>query len=452
MQNRFSRSKFQLFTAERPSLDQFILLSLMLHVLVIALFGETSDGGARRGEKLWGALTVTVQGMMPERGIGLTLDRGAAMLQQPEAARLPPDFPGTVTQDRGRPAPTATDAAAAEVPAPPTLAPSFEMPSLISKDIDKPVTDFVVPKPSIDRTIVPPAPARTPEQLPRDAPVVPPPIVTPPVIEIPNPPPVPTPKFERATVSPLPIIKPVEPTLREEPVAVPAIAPRAEPPLPVVEREVAKPVVQVTEPRPREIAPPVVQPAAPPPTFPAATAVAPPPKPERESIPAIATPAEPRLREIPVAVPAPTLGEKPKAQSDVTTQAAPPSATTTAPPLPPTRAPAGAPTGSNDLFKPRGEAAAPSIDVPALAPAPGKTPGIDLDAMRRRARDMDRGSGPRTLFPFPVAPPQKPKTKEQQAFDKALKKNDCRDAYADIGLAAVVPLVIDAVRDGGCKW
>ena len=85
--------------------------------------------------------------------------------------------------------------------------------------------------------------------------------------------------------------------------------------------------------------------------------------------------------------------------------------------------------------------------------APDKGKGIDLDAVRRRAREISSGgSGPRTVFPFPVAPQQKPKSKEQQAFDKALKKNDCRDAYADMGLAALVPLVLDAVREGGCKW
>lgn len=451
MQSGFSLSRFQLFTAERPSLDQFILLSLMLHVLVIALFGDTSGGGARRGEKLWGALTVTVQGMMPERGIGLTLDRGATLLQQSDAPRLPLPSTGTNPENLDRRAAT-TDAAAVEVPAPPTLAPSFEMPSLISKDIDKPVTDFVVPKRSVDRAYVPPSLEPSAEQLARDTQVVSPPVIAPPVIDTPKPLPVVPQKVERATVAPLPIIKPVEAILREEPTPVPVTAPRAEPPLPAVEREVAKPAIEVTEPRPREIVPPVIQPVPASSTIPAATAVAPPPKLERESAPVIAPPVEPKLREIPVAVPASARGETPKAQPDIPAQAAP-SAATTAPPLPPsTRAPAGTPSGANDLLKPRGESSTPSVDVPALAPASGKTPGFDLDAMRKRAREIDRGGGPRALFPFPVAPPQKPKTREQQAFDKALKKNDCRDAYADIGLAAVVPLVIDAVREGGCKW
>ena len=40
----------------------------------------------------------------------------------------------------------------------------------------------------------------------------------------------------------------------------------------------------------------------------------------------------------------------------------------------------------------------------------------------------------------------------EKIFDKALKRPDCNEAYSDLGLAAVIPLVRDAVKDGGCKW
>jgi hypothetical protein len=90
--------------------------------------------------------------------------------------------------------------------------------------------------------------------------------------------------------------------------------------------------------------------------------------------------------------------------------------------------------------------------VPSLPP-PGGAPRIDLDAVRQRARELAReGSGPRTLLPFNVKPKEETRTKEQQAFDKALKRPDCRDAYAGMGLAAVVPLLWDSVSEKGCKW
>jgi hypothetical protein len=77
--------------------------------------------------------------------------------------------------------------------------------------------------------------------------------------------------------------------------------------------------------------------------------------------------------------------------------------------------------------------------------------------VRQRARDIGanegrEGTGPRTLFKFPTAPPPVAKRREQEIFDKALKRPDCKDAYADMGLAAVVPLVRDALTEKGCKW
>ena len=78
---------------------------------------------------------------------------------------------------------------------------------------------------------------------------------------------------------------------------------------------------------------------------------------------------------------------------------------------------------------------------------------INLDSVRQRAREIDReGSAPRTLLPFNVKPKLDTRTKEQQAFDKAFNRPDCRDAYAGMGLAAVVPLILDSVSEKGCKW
>ncbi len=457
MHSGFTLSRFSVFTVERPSLDQFVLLSLMLHVLVIVLFGDATGGGARRGEKLWGALTVTVRSLLPEPGVALKLDRASTTLQWPTTEPQPaPTLPGIVPEKLDRPASEATQQAPpVEEPAPPAQAPSFEMPPLISKDVEKPVTEFVVPKPSTDRAYTPPT-----MQVPREAPATPPPVIAPaailpPVFVAPAAEPLAPIKVERALVTPLLPINPLELKPREELVAPPTPAP--EPLPPKIEREVVKPIVSAPAPKPREVAPPVVQPAAPAPSAPV-TPIAPAvqPKPERESVQPVAVPAEVKPREIPAAAPPsppslsepPQRAEAPKLEREVVT----PTAT---PPVAIKAAPAGATNADNDTSKSRGEAARALIDTPGLAapPAPGKTPGIDLDAVRRRARELgsDR-AGPRTVFPFPVAPPPKPKSKEQQAFDKALKKNDCRDAYADMGLAAIVPLALDAVRDGGCKW
>lgn len=461
MSSGYTLSRFSIFTVERPSLDQFVLLSLMLHVLVIVLFGDTAGGGARRGERLWGALTVTVQGLLPDRSAGLTLDQGATLLQKQTLEKRPePASPGAPSRIRDARASPPTDISQpAEDLAPPAQAPTFEMPPVISTDVEKAVTEFVVPKPSADRVYAPPVPAA--EQAPRPAPVVSPPPVQPPEIVAPAMLPIVPPPIERVIMPPVPTVAPLESKLREETVIAPAPALRPDPSPPKIEREVAKPVIPAPDPKPRDVAPPVVQPVVPP-------AVPAPAKPEREIVQPIATPVEPKPREIPApASVAPPAQSEPPARAEVPTPPRLERETVKPPPLPaaslsapaaaPTtpRAPGGTPTGTpgadRDLLKPRVDATTPSTDT--LAPALGKAPGIDLDAVRRRAREISSsGTGPRTVFPFPATPPQKPKSKEQQAFDKALKKNDCRDAYADMGLAAVVPLVLSAVREDGCKW
>lgn len=434
MHSGFTLNRFSMLTAERPTLEQFVLLSLMLHVLVIVLFGDTAGGGARRGEKLWGALTVTVQNLLPERRVELKTDRGGVLPQRPAPdTRIAPASPGKAAPGTVAPASAATEAAPpAEDAAPPAQAPSFELPPLMSTDVEKPVTDFVVPKPSVDRAFVPLAPAPPALQAPRETAAIPPPAIV-----VPEPAP---PKIERAPIAPVQPIAPLEPLPREQPVAAPALAPLP----PKIEREIAKPVVTATEPAAREVVPPVVQPTAPV----AATAS---PKPERENAQPVAPPAEVKPREIPAAPP-PTALSEPLPRADAATSAKPQRDVTT--PAAPAGPPAGTPSATRDLFKPRGDggATAPSGSASPPSPAAGKAPGIDLDAVRQRARELSSGGGPRTVLPFPMTPPPKPKTTVQQAFDKALKKNDCRDAHEQLGLAAVVPLVIDAFRENGCKW
>jgi hypothetical protein len=106
--------------------------------------------------------------------------------------------------------------------------------------------------------------------------------------------------------------------------------------------------------------------------------------------------------------------------------------------------PGAAPDMGRDPFKSPRDAATPS--------EPGSAPRIDLEAARKRAREMAReGSGQRALLPFPMPPKEERKSKEAIAIEKALKP-DCRTAYADMGLLAVAPLVLNAFGEGNCRW
>jgi hypothetical protein len=79
-------------------------------------------------------------------------------------------------------------------------------------------------------------------------------------------------------------------------------------------------------------------------------------------------------------------------------------------------------------------------------------PRVDLDAVRRRAGELARqGTGNRAAFALPMPPVDKPKTDLEKAIEKA-RKPDCRTAYKDMGLLAVVPLVANQFGEGNCRW
>jgi len=79
-------------------------------------------------------------------------------------------------------------------------------------------------------------------------------------------------------------------------------------------------------------------------------------------------------------------------------------------------------------------------------------PSIDLDAARKRAGELARqGTGNRALLAFPMPPVEKPKSKMEEAIEKA-RKPDCRTAYKDMGLLAAVPLIANEFGEGTCRW
>lgn len=106
------------------------------------------------------------------------------------------------------------------------------------------------------------------------------------------------------------------------------------------------------------------------------------------------------------------------------------------------------PPGESAIVSPRADPRLPTFG----ASPPAALPKTDLDSLKERARQIAReGTGPRTALPFFTAPPA-PKKDVEKAFDKALKRPECKDAYSEMGLAAVIPLVRDALTEKGCKW
>src|SRR6202171_926946 len=72
----------------RPPLSHFVILSMLLHALAIALFGAPS-GGSREGRALWGSLPVVLQGAAPEPAPELKLER-SVRLSRPRIERSAP--------------------------------------------------------------------------------------------------------------------------------------------------------------------------------------------------------------------------------------------------------------------------------------------------------------------------------------------------------------------------
>lgn len=332
----------------RPPLVQFVVLSLLLHALFIALFGAPA-GGSPEGRAMWGSLDVVLTRDLPGISPRTDPDDGARLplpgnemvkqLERRRAARSAPVIapePSTAT-----PLPPATRAPQPIVPLPtPDLA--------ALQETDRPVT--FEPLRELPRTVAP--------------------VIAPSALES-----IVLPRFKEELVRPLPIPALVAPL--------------------------------VTTPIPESIAPPAPATATPPRELPAS----PSDSPSRER-------ADPRPAE---------------RTSPAGREQAP-------------RVPAGLPSErTSDVFRKRDDPATPPADT-------GTAPRIDLEAARKRAREMGReGSGQRALLPFLMPPAEEKKSKEALALEKALKP-ECKDAYKGLGLLAVVPLVANEFGEGNCRW
>jgi len=392
----------------RPSLAQFVFLSMLLHALFILMFGSPV-GGSREGRAMWGSLDVTIHGPLTNTGVGPRQDPVAGMSlpgsqllerrasQRPEAAP-----PAPVPRPEAQSPPPDLDAAkVADVPV------ATPLPQDV---VVTPATAELVPAPRVEAVKVPapllpvPAPVPAIEWAPQQAVE---PLLAPPV-EVPR-----------------PVRVPVITAPSMQPGTTPAASTRLEPSVELV--PVATPVAPAPAPSP----PPVVEvPAIPAPPMPQGTTSA--------VAPVLAPPVEiaPPTRPAPAQAPqsgapardAPAAPERPVARE----------------PVPATRD--TAPSRSDSpIFNNR-------TPPPTDAPAPGTGPRIDLDAARARARQVAReGSGNRAILPFPMPPAPERKTKEQIAIEKAWKPA-CKDAYKGLGLLAVIPLVANEFGEGTCRW
>lgn len=397
-------------TMRPPPLAQFVLLSMLLHALAIALFGAPA-GGSREGRAMWAALQVTLAPAPREEAPRLKLER---RIPPPAAPRPRPRHrPALPPAEKMRPIPPMAPLPTLERAAPfvPPLLDRIVTPEPASEPPPPqvpPPTKNLSPPATVPEA--PPAEQAPPEPPVEAAPV--PPLEAPPIAANPVPVPEapPTPPVEAPPIEAKPL--PVPEATPTPPVEA---APIEAQPLPVPEAAPTPPV----EAAPIEAKPlPVPEP----------TTAAQPAKPvesSRANDPAVLAPATPMPQ---ATAPAPRMQE--------------------APPAPSVRempAPAQPAAGDESLFKP----AAPATGYDPTAPA---GPALDLDAIRRRAGEIAReGSGQRALLPFPMPPVPPKKSAMEKAIDGA-RKPDCRTAYQSMGLAAVVPLVANEFGEGNCRW
>jgi hypothetical protein len=458
-QKKSSHSRISPLHAESSLLLQFVLLSMLLHLLVVLLFGTATSGGARRGDGWMGPLDVTLRQLSPERGAGFTLapgadvqQSGAALLRRTEGATTA-SVALPQSKDAAPVAPQETSSAAAPpVPSPPPAEVRDAVPE-ISLSPRPPPVDVL---PRLDRT--------APEEV--DKPLVAP-VVTPP------------------KAAPPPAEKEVAP--RE--FALPPMAPLERIVPPKVDRQLAPPV----ELRPREVP---IAPRAPPVDFKPSEETTPAPAPIERSVPAQveheqAPPVDVKPREVPMPAIAPLERIAPPAierrlapQMELTAPKAPvetatpariapareaaPAAQPTPRSAPAAVAPASVPGGqtpSRTETPAAGEPqrlrfGAPGVDDEVFgtkrdAPAAetGAPPAVTVESMKKRAREIAaEGSGSRGVLNLIPPPPVERRDKLAEDIAKAAKP-DCRTAYAGMGLLAVVPLVASSVSsNGGCNW
>jgi hypothetical protein len=452
-----SRDMRSAWAGERTDIARFATLSILIHVFAVIAFGDAVGLRAAEGARLFGGFVARIQGPAtssapPATAVPPTM---RAPVAAPSAATRPP--PASLTEPAAASSEPALTAPSSTAPATPDLVP------LLAKDVVKPVTEFVIPPTPViveaaDKPT--PAPSSVPTATPRLEPAVPATRAArelAPALEVP------------LAINPAP---PLAPVIRPAPardVAVPFEAPlNVNPATPLAPIQRAEPARELAA--PLEVAPQPV-PITLPPTI-APTRAESPPR-SRELAPAEPVALEtPKAPDVPIALPPPIQNPARAAAPVSPAQTAREFTPYAQPQLAQPTAPAAAASAPAARVQPD----AGVTNTPGAAAASGKTvddifgprrddnprgtlgpaPKIDPDAARQRARELAAeerpGTGPKTLFKFPTPPPPVAKRKVEEVFDKALKRPDCKDEYANMGLAAIAPLVRDAVTQEGCKW
>ena len=235
-QRRPARPASRSFAIDQPTLLQFVLLSMLLHVLLIVLFGNPT-GGARRNEGWPGPLDVTLRRLSPEAGPSFRLAPGTAPAQRaPLQAprRLERSAPEEIDQ---RLTPPAAAPAKIERVAPPQserqLAPAAVVPNRAVPAAPAAVIERVAP-PQIEREVAPPV--ELPNRALPAAPAAPIERVAPPQIEREVVPPVELPQRAVPAAPTAPLERVAPPQIEREVAPPVELPPRAVPAAPPVER------------------------------------------------------------------------------------------------------------------------------------------------------------------------------------------------------------------------
>ncbi len=459
----FSRRYYRPALIERPSITQFVVLSVLVHILAVTLFGDASgvgrDGrGGASGTTFMATLRPLTASGRPRTQPTKSTASATARLSTPPAISNAAE---TQSSDPTGAETTLTEPPA--VPAPSIMAKPIEPLPVIAVEVETPKGGFVVP----NLTIAPiQAPVSTAGQV---------------IVPIPgNDEKQPAPRSDRGFAMFVPTIN--EPAMAVEPARLPFATPILQA-VPTVQS--TKSLARFTPPSP-SVAEPTVAP------MPTATAlVESAVLPTVESVPVASeqparvlpiTPLE-RINIQPAtaraldtyvapatAIVAPTASNEssvaPPAprpptvanQTDVTANTISTGGTVennqraSAAEMPATRNEPNRGAAQPNSLSPGLSSLLPVVPTPRTA-APSSAPKLDLDSLRQRARELSaEGAGRRTLLPFPTVAQEAPKRNIEKIFDKALSRPNCKDEYANLGLAAVVPLVRDAVKGDGCKW
>lgn len=447
-------------------MGQALLLAVLLHVLLLVAIGNAPGGAAKPGEGAWGPLNVRLQGDRYEPGSG---DPAVVLPERgPVGEAKQPRFGGAVRERPPTPEEQKTPGAARQ-----------------GQWRQQPGDELTGDAPA-DRSAPPAATAPAPAPTPKPAP--PPPAPTP--APVPAPSPAPTPPAAAAPQAPSPSPAPaVEPaptittltTPGEATVAAPTrIAPATRettptrPAAPTDALQAPSPTLQLPE-RPAPIlsetpttvrridrAPIERTPTPPAPTelkapaelppLTAAPAAAPQPAPTPAPAPPVAPPAP-----APTPTPTPTPAPTPPVTATPTPSPAPavqPRVSTTPSPTP-TPANRISLDGSTTPTTTQPSVGAPDAgsrtghDVATPASTPPNAPKLNLDMNAARGPMRPRGTPSGVISAMPKPPEDKDALAEKM---REAGQQECRKAYADKGLLAVVPLVRDAARDKGCRW